>query len=128
MSKTKKIVSFILCMAMIFAMSVTSYAAYSIDDGISPQADIEYYINANNVNLRSGAGTEFSSGGQVNYGDILTLRSVYDSKQNKTTFVHYDSNDAKWYSVHMVFGNCRGLNGYVFATYVSSRTVDRIEY
>lgn len=96
--------------------------------GISPQADIEYYINANNVNLRSGAGTEFSSGGQVNYGDILTLRSVYDSKQNKTTFVHYDSNDAKWYSVHMVFGNCRGLNGYVFATYVSSRTVDRIEY
>lgn len=99
MNKVKKIVSFMLCMAMILALSVSAFAYWQ---SISVVGD--GYITGNNVNLRStmDTSTQGNIGGQVNWYDTYYLRSTSDH----------------WGRVYMRSGNCAKMGGYVYDTYL----------
>ncbi len=46
----------------------------------------KYQINANNVNVRSGAGTSYSSLGQMNWGDVCYSGGKNDVVANGYTW------------------------------------------
>lgn len=117
----------LLAILLVFMMAVCAFPvsafAAGIDAGgsVSPNNTWVYYIKGNNVNLRSGPGTSFSSGGQVNNGDTLDL--IFNSNGN---FV-YEGDGYTWYHVHMTSGQCAGSNGYVAKNYVTSKSVPSID-
>lgn len=89
MGKVKKVVSFLLCMAMIIALSVTAFA----DGGVAPLAnrsDATHYIAGSNVNLRSGPGTGYSSGGLLQWYDechyTMVQPTVFGSHPRRLRF------------------------------------------
>lgn len=99
MNKVKKLVSLLLCLAMILALSVTAFAYWQnisvIGDG---------YITGDCVNLRSSmdTSTDQNIGGQVNWYDTYYLRST----------------SGDWGRVYMRSGNCAKMGGYVYDTYL----------
>lgn len=110
MKKLRRFASSALCLALIMSISVPAFAS-----GIStvePQYITVYYINADGVNLRSGPGTEYSSGGLLFYGDLVNTFSTQDE---------YDSYGNRWCYVLVETGQCKGWFGYVLSTYISSR-------
>lgn len=59
----KRVVSLILCLTLIFALSVTAFAFNSPEGGNIPMKATE------NVNFRSGPGTNYDSYGVLNAGE-----------------------------------------------------------
>lgn len=118
----KRIIAMLLVLTLaLCALPICALAAAPIeDDGIAPNYVTLYYINADSVNLRSGPGTSYSSGGQVNKNDTLILNS------SSGTFVYY-GDGYKWYRVTMTSGQCSGQGGYVVSSYVSSKQVSSLD-
>lgn len=66
----KKAAALFLCVILIFAFSI---AVFAINESqVSPSAvSATWHIVGTNVNLRSGPGTNYSSGGLVQNGDTF---------------------------------------------------------
>ena len=106
--KIKNLFPLLFCFVMLFALSVSAYADY---DGAIPASEAvvsaTWHVTTNGVNLRSGPGTNYATGGQVNYGDtFIYLGGAYGSG-------YY------WYHVTMTSGNCAGMTGYIVSSYAS---------
>ena len=112
MKKLKRFLSFALCLTVIMSVSIPVLA--SDENPIEARDITVYFINAEGVNLRSGPGTQYSSGGLLFYGDAVTRYSLNDK---------YDSYGNRWAYVLVETGQCRGLYGYVLRTYISSKNV-----
>lgn len=111
MNKTKKIVSFMLCMIIILAMSVTAFA----DGGIAPMAnrnDATHYIAGSNVNLRSGPGLSYSSGGLLQWYD----ECHYTPDSQGRTMVVNDG--ITWGHIYMDYGSNVDKAGYTSVQYI----------
>lgn len=117
-----------VAMLLVFVIAVcifptTAFAAPAEGPEIMPFDVKVYYINGDNVSLRSGASIMYSSGGQVNKGD----KSEICYKNATSYFVdEYGCTDEYgnvyvWRYIHMTTGNCTGLTGYVVSKYVSER-------
>lgn len=113
-NEMKKIVSFIICAALVLALSASAFAYWQnisvIGDG---------YVCGDNVNLRSSMDTSSGEniGGQVNWYDSYYLRSISGS----------------WGRVYMRSGNCEKMGGYVSSTYLNTEntypaTTVRVEF
>lgn len=118
----KRIMAMLLVLTLaLCTLPICALAADSRESTpITPNTTTLYYINADSVNLRSGPGTSYSSGGQVNKNDTLILSPV------DGTFVYY-GDGYKWYRVTMTSGQCSGRCGYVVWTYVSSKQVSSLD-
>ena len=118
MKRAKKLVLFVLCLSIIMSASIPALASdndvLSDNDAPQPKYDITYYINGDGVNLRSGPGTEYSSGGLLFYGTMVTRFPARDE---------YDSFGNRWAYVRVETGPCRLMKGYVLSIYVSSKHV-----
>ncbi len=119
----KRLISALLVLVLaICVFPVSAFAANLNESGdFAPMSALSYYINANNVNLRSGPGTSYTSGGQVNNGDTLEFVYGYNG-----TFSYYGEG-YNWYHVRMVSGQCAAKKGYVVSAYVSSRPVQSLD-
>jgi uncharacterized protein YgiM (DUF1202 family) len=110
----KKLLSLLLVAAVVFSSMATlaSAADYAIADDIAQIATVDSddgYINANNVNLRSGAGTSYPSLGQVNSGDRF--------EDYWEPFVYADG--YYWCKIKMLTGQNAGKTGWVATTYLT---------
>ena len=83
-----------------------------------------YTVNGSNVNLRSGPGTSFSSGGLLQKGDEVENIPIPEKNENN----EYNENAGKlsvsaegyvWYYVHVLSGGNKGNNGYVASGYLT---------
>ena len=111
MKNIKKIVSFVLCLSLVFALSVTAFA----DDGIAPmanRADATHYIEGYNVNLRSGPGTNYSSGGLLQRYD--ECHYTPDS-EGRTVVVN---GNITWGHIYMDYGTNVDKAGYTSVQYI----------
>ena len=111
MGKVKKVVSFLLCMAMIIALSVTAFA----DGGVAPLAnrsDATHYIAGSNVNLRSGPGTGYSSGGLLQWYD--ECHYIPDS-QGRTVVTN---GNITWGHIYIDYGTNADKAGYTSVQYI----------
>lgn len=111
MSKVKKIASFLLCMAIIFALSVTAFA----DGGIAPLAnrdDATHYIAGSNVNLRSGPSLKASSGGLLQWYDECHFTP---DDQGRTVVV---GDGITWGHIYMDSGANADKAGYTSVQYI----------
>ena len=95
----KKTVCFVICVIFVLALSATAFATYDPNYNYCGYG----HVTSNNINLRSGAGTNYSSGGQVNKWD---------------TFVVRDADNPSWVHVDMTSGQCQTLGGYLHTDYV----------
>lgn len=102
----KRFLAFLLCFAMAFSlMSVTAFACGN-DEIISGRTGT---IHGNEVNLRSGHGTGFSSGGTLNTDDTMWVTKSFTD--NNTIY--------KWYYGTVTYCSKPeniGLNGWVAGT------------
>ena len=73
---------------------------------IAAQATVTGMVIGTNVNLRSGPGTNYSSYGQVNYGDTLEVLLVYDGSADV------------WAKVRMTSGPHKGEVGCIDHDYI----------
>ena len=116
----KKLVALLLVLAMavcIFPMS--AFADGDPDSGVMPCSVHIYYIKGTNVNLRSGPGVKYSSGGQVSTPD--RCEPIYS---NGTSYHKDDFGDPyEWRHIHITSGQCSGLNGYVVSKYVEDNWI-----
>lgn len=99
----KKAMPIILVILIIFTLSFSVYAAS--DFYKSENQRRTGYITGSNVNLRSGPGTNYPSGGLVQYGDTFTTDGRIINNY--------------WRYCHMTSGSNYGNNGYVYRTYTS---------
>lgn len=111
--KSKKLLSILLVLSL--AMCIFPASAFA--DGTGADAGAYSipvdYINANDVHLRSGPGTSYSSGGQLYYNDYVQI-----DPDNTGTRVYY-GDGYSWYYVLVLSGQCQGLRGYVACKYVT---------
>lgn len=109
MNKVKKLVSLLLCLAMIFALSVTAFANYDTDavEANEARATItvggDGFVTGTGVNLRSGPGTNYATYGTVYKPDAFTVDAIYSS----------------WYKVTMKDGGLSGTTGYISSSYAT---------
>lgn len=111
MNKAKKIVSFALCLVMILALSVTAFA----DGGIAPMAnrnDATHYIAGSNVNLRSGPGLDYSSGGYLQWYDECHF--IPDA-EGRTIVV---ADNITWGHIYMDYGTNVDKAGYTSVQHI----------
>lgn len=119
----KRLLAFIVVLILLVGVFPASAFAAEGDNGSIALPDYVtiYYITGSNVNLRSGPGTSYSSGGYVQYGD--TLDFVYNYNGSFT----YQGEGYWWYHVLMTSGENSGNRGYVVSDYVGSRQVGSID-
>ena len=123
----KKLISFILCLSIFLVVSATALAYAPATPGETPMDVQIWYIDGNNVNLRCGPSTYYSSGGQVNRNDrcepLYINGSSYFDDDHGGSYV--------WRYIHMVGGQeggqCAGMNGYVVSSYVKTRWVTSLD-
>lgn len=116
----KKLVALLLVLTLaVCIFPASAFAEGNPDSGIMPCYVTIYYINATNVNLRSGASTTYSSGGQVSKPD--RCEPLY---KNGTSYFKDENGDPYvWRYIHMTSGQCSGLSGYVVSQYVSENKI-----
>lgn len=101
----KRVFAFLLCSVLLLALSVTAFAAN--DQAVNPSnVTATWHIVGSNVNLRSGAGPEFSSAGYVQNGNTFINGGLY---------LGTDGN--YWRYCSMTSGPHDGENGYVASQY-----------
>lgn len=126
MNKTKKIVSFVLCLVMLLALSVTAFADSPDESEMTPYGVWIYYINGDAVNFRSGPSKEYSSAGYVYKGE--RCEPIY--KNGSSYFMdEYGCKDEngnvyEWRYIHMTEGDHASENGYVVSKYVVSNWIN----
>lgn len=98
----KKAAALFLCVILIFAFSIAAFAEYEQPDSMAVIWRTGH-IKGSNVNLRSGPGTGYPSGGLVQNGD---------------TFNGYRVPGYYWCYCKMTSGANAGNNGYVYRDYV----------
>lgn len=108
-----KVLTFMLCMCAVFTNTTSAFASQpEADLSNTTQKDIpvvasyEGYVIGNNVNIRSGPGTNYSSYGQVNKGDTFEFISLVAD------------NNPTWVKVKMTSGNQKGTIGYIVYEYL----------
>lgn len=111
--KTKKLLAMLLVLSL--AMCIFPVSAFADNTGASAgvYSIPTHYINANDVHLRSGPGTSYSSGGQLYKDDYVQV-----NPDHAETYIYY-GDGYTWYYVLVLSGQCTGLRGYVAAKYVS---------
>ncbi len=119
----KKLVSITLCLSIFFAVSVTAFAFSPVHMGDDPMDVQIWYIDGNNVNLRCGPSTYYSSGGQVNRDDRCEPLYINGSSY----FEDDHGGPYEWRYIHMVTGQCHGSNGYVVSSYVKTKWVNSLD-
>lgn len=87
--------------------NITSEANKNNQD-IEPRADEFWSVTSNNVNIRSGPGTSYSSYGYLQSGQIV-LWGAYDQVQNPDVY----DNGYYWKKVMVYDGPHDGLEGWV---------------
>jgi len=97
----------------------SAFAESSSESGIMPCVVQIFYINATNVNLRSGPSTAYSSGGLVSKPDRCEPRFINGSSY----FADDHGGPYEWRYIHMTSGAHSGENGYVVSSYVSSNWI-----
>jgi uncharacterized protein YraI len=110
----KRIISLLLVVVAVFSSVAMFASAADYDTALGTSellsvASDDGYINANNVNLRSGAGTSYPSLGQVNYGDRF--------EDYWLPFVYADG--YYWCKVKMLTGQNAGTTGWVATDYLT---------
>lgn len=114
----KKIVCFIMALSMMFSLSLVAFAdnneissqfqpKYSPNYS-SPRPNGMFEITGSNVNLRSGPGTNYSSGGLLDKGD----HAGFHPDDPYTTV--YDT----WPHIKMIDGRNENKGGYVYKDYI----------
>lgn len=96
----KKIISFF----MIFAMCITGIASFGIFSSAADQSGI---VNADVLNVRSGAGTGYS---------IVAV--IYEGTRVTITGSANDSSGSKWYKINFTYSGST-KTGYVSAAYIT---------
>ncbi len=94
----KKIISMLLCLTLIFALSVPAFAASSSTDGTNA---ITGYVTGDVVNLRRTPDGDIL--GVVLYGDTFDLLGT----------------NGGWYHVLMTSGQNSGVEGYISTEYAA---------
>lgn len=123
MKKLKKLISFMLGIVTVFSLSVTALALPPEEEEISPYVVQIFYINATNVNLRSGPSRHYSSGGLVSRPDRCEPRYINGSSY----FADDHGESYEWRYIFMTSGQCSGLTGYVVSSYVGSNWIDSVD-
>lgn len=102
----KKAISIILSLAMLVAFAAFSSPAFAESPATPAAVTATWHIIASSVNLRSGPGTSYSSGGNVQYGDTFTNFGVVYGE------------GIYWRHCKMTSGSCVNQSGYVSNMYV----------
>lgn len=126
MRNIKMIVSFVLCLSLVLALSVTAFAALSDGSEIMPCVVQIHYINGSNINFRSGASLQYSSAGYVHYPERCEPKYKNGSSYFMDEYGCTDENGNvyEWRYIHMTQGSHAGENGYVVSRYVTSNWVN----
>lgn len=114
----KKLVCLLLCLSVVFSLSVTAFA----DNGNSKAMYAitlggTYYIKGDNVNLRSGAGLSYSSGGLLQKNNKVTITNNDEDIYSKS------ADGYVWYHLHVETGDNANKNGWVAGNYLSATKV-----
>ena len=73
----KRITALLLCLALAF--SVMSVTAFACSDDVTYSVTLTGTITGNDVNLRTGHGTGYDSGGTLNKNDKMAITKYYDA-------------------------------------------------
>lgn len=99
-----RVICVILAVVMLASAFLCAIQIFSASAAITPSANASGYISGDYVNLRSGAGT--------NYSIITCMR-----ENTKITFVDGELYNSSWYKVKL---NSDSRTGYVMKTYVEA--------
>lgn len=99
-----RVVCVVLAVVMLASAFLCAIQIFSASAAITPSANASGYISGDYVNLRSGAGT--------NYSIITCMR-----ENTKITFVDGELYNSSWYKVKL---NSDSRTGYVMKTYVEA--------
>ncbi len=98
----KRIISLVLCLTLVFALSATAFAFNITEDGSIPMKAKE------NVNYRSGPGTNYDSYGILNTGEVFYAT-------DDTYSPWYGGYAASGTALYQLYGQ---IKGYVHSAYL----------
>lgn len=77
-----------------------------------------YTIKGSNVNLRSGPGTTYPSGGLLQNGDEVENIKIPEGKPGEGE-LYFDAEGYRWVYVEVKSGNNKGHKGYVASGFLN---------